>query len=142
MGPWGIDVDDRGIYTTGFWIEPMPFRPISPSTADLVWINQNGDGFVDRFFGEEAESRGQDPNQDQIVNTHVKVGRWHIGLLSGFNQPYWASVVGPDGHGLFNVNLPNMPSGLGTDLIWIDDNTATPTDFISPLRPPSWSIGP
>jgi flagellar hook assembly protein FlgD len=122
-GPYGIDVDERGVYTTGFWIQRDAYPGHFTLDGDVIWVNKNGDGFLDRYFGEEATALGIDPNRDQMVNTHVKVGKYNIAFLSGFNQPYWASVVGPDGHGLFNINLPKMPVGLGTDLMWISNNS-------------------
>ena len=53
--------------------------------------------------------------------THANVGRHHIAFFSGFNQPFWGTVLGPDGHGLFNVNLSKMPTGLASDLYWVSN---------------------
>jgi len=123
-GPYGIDVDERGVYTTGFWIQPDAYPGHFTLDGDVIWVNQNGDGILDRYFGEEATARGLDPNKDQMVNTHVKTGKYNIAFLSGFNLPTWGSVVGPDGHGLFSISLPKMPVGLGTDMVWISNNSA------------------
>jgi flagellar hook assembly protein FlgD len=122
-GPYGIDVDERGVYTTGFWIQPDAFPGHFTLDGDVIWINQNGDGILDRYFGEEATARGLDPNRDQMVNTHVKAGKYNIAILSGFNLPTYGSVVGPDGHGLFSISLPKMPMGLGTDAQWVSNNS-------------------
>jgi len=122
-GPYGIDVDERGVYTTGFWIQPDAYPGHFTLDGDVVWINQNGDGILDRYFGEEATALGLDPNKDQMVNTHVKAGKYNIAILSGFNLPTWGSVVGPDGHGLFRIAVPKMPVGLGTDCMWISNDS-------------------
>ena len=123
-GPFGIDVDERGVYTTGFWSQPDAFPGHFTLDGDVIWVNQNGDGFVDRYFGAEAEARGLDPNIDQMINTHVKAGEYNIAILSGFNLPTWGSVLGPDGHGLFKISVPKMPVGLGTDMMWVSNNSA------------------
>lgn len=123
-GPYGIDVDERGVYTTGFWIQPDAFPGHFTVDGDVIWVNQNGDGFLDRYFGEEATARGLDPNIDQMVNTHVKAGKYNIAILTGFNLPTFGSVLGPDGHGLFKISLSKMPEGLGTDLMWISNDSS------------------
>jgi flagellar hook assembly protein FlgD len=123
-GPFGIDVDERGVYTTGFWIQPDAFPGHFTLGGDVIWVNQNGDGILDRYFGEEATARGLDPYKDQMVNTHVKAGKYNIAFLSGFNLPTYGAVVGPDGHGLFSVSLPKMPMGMGTDMVWIANDSA------------------
>jgi hypothetical protein len=123
-GPYGIDVDERGVYTTGFWIQPDAFPGHFTLDGDVIWVNQNGDGFLDRYFGEEATARGLDPNLDQMVNTHVKAGKYNIAILTGFNLPTWGSVLGPDGHGLFKISIPKMSVGLGTDAMWISNDSA------------------
>ena len=123
-GPYGIDVDERGVYTTGFWIQPDAYPGHFTLDGDVIWINKDGDGFLDRYFGEEATARGLDPNRDQMVNTHVKTGKYNIAVLTGFNLPTWGSVLGPDGHGLFKISIPKMPEGLGTDLMWISNDSA------------------
>ncbi|MEW6750440.1 MAG: FlgD immunoglobulin-like domain containing protein [Candidatus Latescibacterota bacterium] len=122
-GPYGIDVDERGVYTTGFWIQPDAYPGHFTLDGDVIWLNKDGDGILDRYFGEEATARGLDPNKDQMVNTHVKTGKYNIAFLSGFNLPTWGSVVGPDGHGLFSISLPKMPVGLGTDMMWISNDS-------------------
>jgi len=122
-GPYGIDVDERGVYTTGFWQQPDAFPGHFSLDGDVIWVNQNGDGFIDRYFGEEAEARGLNPGLDQMINTHVKAGKYNIAILSGFNLPTWGSVVGPDGHGLFKINVPKISEGLGTDCMWISNDS-------------------
>jgi flagellar hook assembly protein FlgD len=123
-GPFGIDVDERGVYTTGFWSQPDAFPGHFTLDGDVIWVNQNGDGFIDRYFGDEAEARGLNPGLDQMINTHVKAGKYNVAILSGFNLPTWGSVVGPDGHGLFKINIPKMSVGLGTDCLWISNDSA------------------
>ena len=123
QGPWGVDVDDRGIYVSGLWYNPISHPAHVTLDGDLIWLNRNGDGFLDRYFGEEATARGfsEDGFDHQMAVTHANVGRHHIAFFSGFNQPFWGTVLGPDGHGLFNVNLPKMPNGLASDLYWVSD---------------------
>ena len=123
QGPWGVDVDDRGIYVSGLWYNPISLPAHVTLAGDLIWLNRNGDGFLDRYFGEEATARGfaEDGLDHQMAVTHANVGRHHIAFFSGFNQPFWGTVLGPDGHGLFNVNLPKMPTGLASDLYWVSD---------------------
>ena len=122
-GPYGIDVDERGVYTTGFWQQPDAFPGHFTLDGDVIWVNQNGDGFMDRYFGEEAEALGLNPGLDQMINTHVKTGKYNIAILTGFNLPTWGSVLGPDGHGLFKISLPKMPVGMGTDMMWISNDS-------------------
>ena len=124
-GPFGIDVDERGVYTTGFWMQPDAYPGHFTLDGDVVWINKNGDGVVDRYFGEEAEARGEDPTgwSDQMCNTHVKTGKYNIAILAGFNTPTWGSVVGPDGHGLFQVTVSKISVGLGTECRWISNDS-------------------
>ena len=126
QGPWGVDVDDRGIYVSGLWYNPISLPAHVTLSGDLIWLNRNGDGFLDRYFGEEATARGfsEDGFDHQMAVTHANVGRHHIAFFSGFNQPFWGTVLGPDGHGLFNVNLPKMPTGLASDLYWVSDGGA------------------
>ena len=126
LGPWGVDVDERGVYITGLWYSPGSHPAHVTLDGDLIWFNRNGDGFLDRYFGEEAEALGfsADGFDHQMAVTHANAGRYNIAFFSGFNQPFWGTVLGPDGHGLFNVNLNKIPSGLGSDLYWIDDGGA------------------
>jgi len=123
-GPYGIDVDERGVYTTGFWIQPDAYPGHFTLDGDIIWINKDGDGFLDRYFGDEAEARGLDPYVDQMVNTHVKTGKYNVAILSGFNLPTWGSVLGPDGHGLFKISVAKMTQGLAGDAMWISNDSA------------------
>jgi len=122
-GPYGIDVDERGVYTTGFWIQPDAYPGHFTLEGDVIWINKDGDGFLDRYFGEEAEALGLNPYVDQMVNTHVKAGKYNVAILTGFNLPTWGSVLGPDGHGLFKISIAKMTSGLAGDAMWISNDS-------------------
>jgi len=74
---------------------------------------------VDRYVTDEAEALGITV-ADQMVNTHMLVGRWGIAYGGGYNDPSWGYVLGPDGSGLFKLNLPHMPPSLAGDVQVID----------------------
>jgi len=132
-GPSGVDVDDTGIYVSSYWMDsPHSFPAKFSHDGDLLWQNQNGDGFVDRYITDEAEALGI-VVADQMVNTHMLVSRWGISYGGGYNDPSWGYVMGPDGTGLFKLNLPHMPASLGGDVQVIDrgsdfDGLWIPTD--------------
>ena len=112
-GPSGIDVDDTGIYVSAYWMNVHGSWPIKLSLdGDLLWQNQDGDGFVDRYIGEEAEALGINPI-DQMVHTHHSVTRWGFSVGGGYNDPSWGFILGPDGSGIMKFNLPHMPPSLG-----------------------------
>jgi len=122
-GPSGIDVDDDGIYLTAYWMDSTNGFPSRIThDGDIVWRNENGDGFVDRFLAEEAEALGV-VVIDQMVNTHITVGRYGIVYGGGYNDPSWGYVLGPDGSGIFKLNLPKMPSRLGGEVQFIDNDS-------------------
>lgn len=131
-GPSGIDIDETGIYTSGYWMDAaavagkpfdLPSFPMKRTRdGDLVWRNTNGDGFIDRYQGDEASALGINP-ADQLVNATAKVGRWGISTWGGYNNPQFGIVLGPDGAGLFNINLDKMPGELPGEVYWWDTNS-------------------
>ena len=119
-GPFGLDVDDTGIYTTAYWMQaPRAFPTKYTQDGDIVWQNQNGDGFIDRYTGEEAEALGI-VVIDQMVNTDISVTRHGVTIAGGYNDPAWGYIFGPDGHGLLILDLPHMPAHLGGEVLFID----------------------
>lgn len=133
-GPSGIDVDESGIYTSGHWmvtgpevfgVPPfdLPSYPLKRTfDGDIIWMNRNGDGVIDRYQGDEAAALGIDP-MDQLVNVDCKVTRWGITFYSGYNNPQWAECLGPDGAGLFSVMVDRMDNELGGEVWWMDNGT-------------------
>ncbi len=122
-GPFGIDVDDGGIYVSSYWMNVHGSWPARFTLdGDLLWQNQNGDGFVDRYVGEEAEALGINPI-DQMVNTHMTVTRWNFVVGGGYNDPSWGYILGPDGSGIIHLNLPHMPPALGGGVQIIANDT-------------------
>ena len=119
-GPSGIDVDDTGIYTTAYWMQaPRAFPTKYTQDGDIIWQNQNGDGFIDRYTGEEAEALGI-VVVDQMVNTDISVTRHGISVAGGYNDPAWGYIFGPDGSGLLRLDLPHMGPDLGGEVVIID----------------------
>jgi flagellar hook assembly protein FlgD len=119
-GPSGIDVDETGVYISSYWMDAPQSWPAKFShDGDILWQNQNGDGFVDRYTGEEAQARGIVPI-DQMVNTHCTVGTYGIFYGGGYNDPSWGYILGPDGSGILKLNLPNMPASLGGEVTPMD----------------------
>ena len=122
-GPAGLDMDETGVYTSGYWTTyPASFPVKATYDGDILWINGNGDGFIDRYQGDEAVALGLDPNQ-YLVNFHTRVSKWGISLWGGYNNPQWGIVLGPDGAGLFNINLDRMPSELPGQVTWWDTDS-------------------
>lgn len=140
-GPFGLDVDDTGIYTSSYWMEaPRAFPTKFTQDGDIVWQNQNGDGFIDRLTGEEAEAAGV-VVIDQMVNTDISVTRHGISIGGGYNDPAWGYIFGPDGTGLLRLNLPHMPPDLGGEVVVIDrggdfDGLWIPVDSFNQLHWP------
>ena len=119
-GPSGVDVDDTGIYATAYWMQaPRAFPTKYTQDGDILWQNQNGDGFIDRYTGEEAEALGI-VVIDQMVNTDISVTRHGVTFAGGYNDPAWGYIFGPDGHGLLILDLPYMPPHLGGEVLFID----------------------
>jgi len=134
-GPAGIDVDDAGIYTSAYWMASgpaaglgaapfdLPSFPVKRSfDGDIVWQNGNGDGFVDRFEGDEAAARGINP-LDQLSNVNCMAGRWGVSFWAGYNNPQWGEVFGPDGAGLFKIMVDRMPPELLGEVYWVDNDS-------------------
>ena len=121
-GPAAIDVDEAGIYSSGYWFNDRHWPLKLSQDGDIIWQNQNGDGFLDRYFGEEAVALGID-EFDQLTHTSMKATRWGITFNGGYNRPEWGTVLGPDGAGLFHLDLPNMPAGLGGEVEFRDNNS-------------------
>ena len=42
-----------------------------------MWINQNGDGFTDRYTDDEAEARGL-TQPTGLLSIHGSVGKWKL----------------------------------------------------------------
>ncbi len=122
-GPFGIDVDDTGIYLSSYWMDTPGSWPAKLSfEGDLIWQNQDGDGFVDRYWGEEAEARGILP-LDQMVHTHQFATRWGFSVGGGYNDPSWGFLLGPDGSGIIKFDLPHMPPALGGGVKFVTNDT-------------------
>lgn len=138
-GPWGLDVDDTGIYTSGldahqFWdnvaegdffnLQSFPMK--RGFDGSLIWQNRNGDGFIERLYGPEAEAAGGDPNGfDQLTNSEVAATSWGISVWGGYNTPIEGRVLGPDGSGLFKVDIPGVPPGTNPGYVrWINHGSA------------------
>ena len=132
-GPWALDVDDTGIYTGGVdghqfwdnvaegdWFQLESFPTKRGFDGELIWQNRNGDGFIERLFGPEAEAAGVDPNT-QLVNCDASVTSWGVTTWSGYNTPIEGWVLGPDGSGLFTIDVKGVPGGaLPAFTRWVD----------------------
>jgi|GEM_PF-4386336 len=124
-GPWGIDVDESGIYTSGSgnhqfwdntaegeWFQLQSFPMKVDLDGNMLWRNTNGDGFVERLFGPEADAAGVDnTGLNNMHNTEVSVTSWNISIWSGYNDPVDGYVLGPDGSGLFKIDRTGVPPG-------------------------------
>ncbi len=104
-GPFGIDVDERGFYATGLWQTRNSFPSSTTLDGDILWINQNGDGFTDRFSYEESEAMGLE-QPIGLLSIHGSVGKWNLFMASGQSVPHKAELYGPDGAGLLKVFVP------------------------------------
>jgi hypothetical protein len=121
-GPAAIDVDETGIYSSGYWFNSRHWPLKRSQDGDIIWQNQNGDGFLDRYTNAEAEALGI-PEFDQLWHTGMKVTRWGITFNGGYNRPEWGTVLGPDGAGLFHLNLAKMPGDLGGEVEFRDNSS-------------------
>ena len=121
-GPAAIDVDETGIYSSGYWFNSRHWPLKRSQNGDIIWQNQNGDGFLDRYTNAEADALGI-PQFDQLWHTGMKVTRWGITFNGGYNRPEWGTVLGPDGAGLFHLDLPKTPAGLGGEVEFRDNSS-------------------
>jgi hypothetical protein len=127
-GPFGLDVDDRGFYTNGYWASA--FSESFPSSIDhdgnIMWINQNGDDFGDRYFGDEATSLGYTQEPTGMLTLHATVGKFHMAINSGMSVPWGSVIYGPDGAGLVKIDGPKRAVGITGHSWWhaTDDELA------------------
>ena len=124
-GPFGLDVDERGFYATGYWQRPGSFPSSISLDGDILWVNQNGDGFGDRYTDEEAETLGL-TQPTGLLAIHNTVGKFNMAMAAGMSKPYNAVVYGPDGAGLLKLVLPKRVSGITGETWWhaTEDRTA------------------
>jgi hypothetical protein len=163
-GPWGIEVDDTGIYTSGGgnhqfwdnvaegeWFQLQSFPVKLDHSGNLLWKNENGDGFVERLFGPEADAAGVDnTGMQNMYVSDVSSTSWGISIWSGYNDPVDGYVLGPDGSGLFKIDRRGVPRGTNPGFNrWVNNGSAwdgyytqtggqitathTPADLISGL---------
>ncbi len=137
-GPFGIDVDNEGIYTTGyvghwFWqlsggemaegeepaLESFPMK--RAYDGSIIWQNRNGDGFMDRYVGPAAEAAGVDWTEN-MFSVDVAVSSWGITAHGSFNTPTDGTIFGPDGNGLFTVDFrgAGMGGGIPGFIRWVN----------------------
>ena len=140
-GPFGLDVDAEGIYTTGYvghWfnqvsggllvegeepaLESFPMK--RAFDGSLIWQNRNGDGFVDRYVGAEAVAAGVDWTEN-MWSVDVAVASWGITAHGAFNTPTDGTIIGPDGNGLFTVDFRGAGVGGGIPgyIRWVNQGT-------------------
>ena len=119
----GFDVDDTGYYGTSYLGRAGAGPTKTDKDLNLVWKNQNGDFYLDYYTREEREALGIPSN----IPISILASRWGISFVGGWEAPEWATVLGPDGFGLFKLNLGiHMPrSALGGIAMLMDnDNEA------------------
>ena len=104
-GPFGIDLDEERFYATGMWQDPGSYPSSTSLDGEIMWINQNGDGFTDRYTDDEAEARGL-TQPTGLLSIHGSVGKWKLFMASGTSVPHKAELYGPDGAGLLKVFVP------------------------------------
>ncbi len=124
-GPFGIDIDERGFYTTGYWQRPGSFPASVTLEGDILWYNTNGDGFGDRYTDDEAAALGLDQPTGMMA-IHNTVGKFHMAMAAGMSKPYNAVVYGPDGAGLLKLVTPKRATGITGETWWhaTEDHTA------------------
>jgi flagellar hook assembly protein FlgD len=141
-GPFGIDIDAEGIYTTsytGHWfnelnsgdmaegeepaVESFPMK--KDFDGNVIWVNRNGDGFIDRYVGAEAEAAGV-TWEDNVWGIDVAVTSWGITVWGQFNTPIDGIVFGPDGNGLFHMDFrgAGVPGGIPGFIRLVNEGTA------------------
>jgi flagellar hook assembly protein FlgD len=100
-----LDLDEDGVYTVGSWAKHDNPDAVAPShwtyDGDMLWVNQNGDGFLDRVTDELAEVTGLPVAIPYVAN--VSVGKYNMSYFTGMDMDYLAAVAGPDGSGLFEI---------------------------------------
>ena len=119
----GFDVDDTGYYGTSYLGRPGAGPTKTDKDLNLVWKNQNGDFYLDFYLREEREALGIPSN----IPISILATRWGISLIGGWEAPEWATVMGPDGFGLFKLNVGiHMPPGAlgGIAMLMDNDNEA------------------
>ena len=81
--------------------------------GNVIWVNRNGDGFIDRYVGAEAEAAGV-MWEDNVWGIDVAVTSWGITVWGQFNTPIDGIVFGPDGNGLFHMDFrgAGVPGGI------------------------------
>ena len=119
----GFDVDDTGYYGTSYLGRPGAGPTKTDKDLNLVWKNQNGDFYLDYYTSDEREALGVPSN----IPISILASRWGISFVGGWEAPEWATVLGPDGFGLFKLNLGiHMPRGAlgGIAMLMDNDNEA------------------
>ena len=119
----GFDVDETGYYGTSYLGRPGAGPTKTDLDLNLVWKNQNGDFYLDYYTSDEREALGIPSN----IPISILAARWGISFVGGWEAPEWATVLGPDGFGLFKLNLGiHMPPGAlgGIAMLMDNDNEA------------------
>ena len=104
-GPFGIDLTDDRFYATGMWQNAGSWPSSTTLDGEIQWINRNGDGFTDRYLGEEAEAMGL-TQPTGLLSIHAFAMKWDLVMMSGTSVPHKAEIYGPDGAGLMKVFVP------------------------------------
>jgi hypothetical protein len=118
QGPFGIDLDERGFYATGMWQNRNSFPSSTTLDGDILWINQNGDDFTDRFSIEEAEAMGVS-QPTGLLSIHAYALKWNLMMASGTSVPHKAELYGPDGAGLLKVFVPKSGFQHTGEVYWM-----------------------
>ena len=104
--PTGHDSDENGLYVGGHGDAKVAHLDFE---GNILWVNDNGDGFGDKL----------DAPNDFLVSEkyHTKVGEYGMVYISGGISQ--GVVFGPDGSGLFRVNMLKTPSVVSSDIFQI-----------------------
>ena len=117
--PWAMEMDDRGFYTTRPSSSAKESMGHFTPDGDIIWMNLNGDFYADHYTTEECDALGVNcrSNAQQFLN-QLRVGKYHIAIGSGYNDPTQGMVLGPDGSGLFKMPPNKLPLSLTGQQWW------------------------
>ena len=107
------------------WQNQGSFPSSVAHDGDILWINQNGDGFTDRFSDAEAEAMGLS-QPTGLLSIHGSVGKWNLFMASGTSVPHKAELYGQDGAGLLKIYAPKSAFQHSGETWWhaTEDKTA------------------
>ena len=116
-GPFSFTFDGADLYTTSFH-SPRLLR-MDAMTGDLIWLNDNGDYFGDKFnLDMDPSFVGAAEDTYYGYYYHVDIDRYglcyypdNLAELKGSDYKCTGFILGPDGSGILKWMVNDQPNG-------------------------------